>query len=1322
MAKRPFLLIGIGLLLLAFVAVRLVPRGGHPAPGSPATPGIAAVPGGSLGAQPGPAAAQPQASPLSGNPARTIAGILEGVDLSAPGERERVASEIRDLEQAQKRAGLARAKDLGLPARVEGPDGTVREIAGVDENGQPIYFVTHNANAAISTGANLLQASPYALDGAGLSLGLWDAGSARSTHQEFGARVSVVDGAASADHSTHVAGTMIAAGIVASAKGMAPAASLLSYDWNSDKSEMSAAAAVLATDTNKVLVSNHSYGIISGWAYSGTGTPVRTWEWNGSGTNAASSDPDFGLYNTYARDSDSIAYSAPYYLIFRSAGNDRSENPSSGQAVALSPGSTNVVAYDATLHPPGDGSYRGGFDNIGYDAVAKNVITVGSVGDAVTSGARDVSKASMASYSSWGPTDDGRIKPDVVANGEALYSSLNSGNAAYGTYSGTSMASPDASGSAALVARQYIDLFGSAMRASTLKALLIHTADDLGNAGPDYKYGWGLVNAKAAADVVRDHKTYPLKARLTEGQITTATNTASCQFYWDGVSPIRATLAWTDPAGTALATADSRAARLVNNLDLKVTDPDGAQHLPFVMPFVGTWTQASMDLPAVTGTNSTDNVEQVLIAAPPKAGVYRATVSFQGTLSSGAQKFSLVISGSANQAVPPPPLALTSVSPASALSGTAASLTLAGASLGTATAVKLSRAGSPDISATNLALSGESLTCQVNLAGATAGTWNVVASSASESATLTNAFTVIGAIWSENFDGAANGWTATSSSGTNSWALTNAASQTSPNAYFARDIATRSTVLLTSPAIAVPSGATSLQLSFWHNFSLQSRYDGGRLEISVDGGAWFSPEDASSGCSFGSNGYNNTIRSTAQSDFAGKQAWTGSSGGFVETVLNLTDNAKFAGKALRFRWSLATDSRTSGTGWYVDSVALLAGGDLSNQAPVIASGPTVDSAETQTDPDGTTFYVVRGGAVGVSVSASDDGGEASLTYSWSAQVPAGSPVLFFSPNTSNAAKAATAYFEVAGDYACTVSVQDAQGLSSSGLVHIRVLQTATRIGIAPDAASVTFGEGQVFSATLLDQFDDSVVPQPAGYVWSCSGGGTVDSSGAFTSAAAGGPFTVTAAAAGISGAASVVVNKAVASVVLGGLSQTYDGNPKPATATTAPGGLSVVLAYGGTATVPSAVGTYPVEANVVDPNYQGSATGTLTISLSPFDAWRAQNFGPGWETDPQAAGGTDNDRDGASNLAEFYLGTDPNSYSSCLATRVLSVDPATGQVVLEVSPAVAAGTYSIQTSSSPFGGWGEERPLVLTGGTAAVDSQLGLPGTHFRILYHPPDQ
>ena len=591
------------------------------------------------------AAAQESLADLLADPATRLA---------RPADRQRVVTRMAEIEAARRHNAHARATLLGLPLRSVTSNGRIQELVDFD-GPRPRYLTTYNVNAAISTGANLLRTAPYELSGAGVTIGLWDGGAARATHQEFGGRVVVMDGSATFDHATHVGGTLLAAGVVAAAHGMAAAATINSYDWNNDTSEMTSRGATAAGDPSKIYISNHSYGTISGWNQVTGGTPARTWEWYGLGTSASAIETDFGMYNTNARTVDSLAFNAPYYLIFRAAGNDRSDNPATGDSVALSAGSSSVVAYNPAIHPAGDGNYRGGFDTIGFEAVAKNVMTVGSVSDAVTNGVRDVAKAGVSSFSCWGPTDDGRIKPDVVANGEGLYSSLGSSDTAYGTYSGTSMATPNAVGSAALLIQQYGNLFpGQALRASTLKGLLIHTADDLGNPGPDYKYGWGLVNVQAAADLIQEQKDLPVKQRLSENQLTSSTVTRTQVFVWDGVSPISATLCWTDPAATALTTSDSRSARLVNDLNLKIIAPDGSEFLPFVMPFVGTWTQAAMDLPATTGVNKTDNVEQVRIAAPPMAGVYQVVVSFSGTLSNNTQNYSLLISGSSAQPPPPP--------------------------------------------------------------------------------------------------------------------------------------------------------------------------------------------------------------------------------------------------------------------------------------------------------------------------------------------------------------------------------------------------------------------------------------------------------------------------------------------------------------------------------------------------------------------------------------------------------------------------------------------------------------------------------------------
>jgi len=524
--------------------------------------------------------------------------------------RAKVIEKIRVLEDRQNLAVTEKARQLGIQTRIEGPENQVSVLHDF-RGDEPLYRRTFNSNAAISTGANLLYPFPYSLTGTGVKVGVWDSGSVRSTHQEFGSRVTLRNpSAAISDHATHVAGTVGAAGVVAIAKGMAPQVRIDSYDWFNDYSEMTAAGALSAGDVSRIPLSNHSYGYFA-------------------------SIPDMGRYESEARDLDAIAASLPFYLPFWAAGNDQDE------LTAL-----------------------GGFQSITFNGLAKNIVTIGAVNDAVAGSIRSPSAGTIAGFSSLGPCDDGRIKPDLVANGISVYSPIGTSNTAYdGNYSGTSMATPNAMGSAALVAQLYAREFsGKRMPASTLKSLLIHTADDLGNVGPDYTYGWGLVNVKAAGDLVIAHKNSLSLPKIIEGQVTNVNKTRTHTLVWDGASPIRATLAWTDPAGTAQSSADSRIANLRHNLDAKITAPDGTTtYQPFVMPFVGTWTQASMSALANRGKNNVDNIEQVYLAAPSQAGTYTVTISADGNLNPATQNYSLILTGGQSSlSNPPPNVSLTS--------------------------------------------------------------------------------------------------------------------------------------------------------------------------------------------------------------------------------------------------------------------------------------------------------------------------------------------------------------------------------------------------------------------------------------------------------------------------------------------------------------------------------------------------------------------------------------------------------------------------------------------------------------------------------------
>jgi len=1168
----------------------------------------------------------------------TLADVLSapGFNLADPGQRAQAVARVQAGENQRRQAAVAKALQLGLPLRLIKANGTVQELKEFI-GAMPVYFTTHNVNAAISSGASQLQVSPFSLTGSGVIVGIWDGGGVRTTHQEFaGGRVTILDGAALLDHSTHVAGTIGAAGVDSLAKGMATSATIQSYEWTNDVSEMTSRAAAYPGETGKIYLSNHSYGYISGWNYTGLSSP--RWTWWGLGTTSTGYEDDFGRYNDFVRDDDSLAYNAPYYLMFRSAGNERQDNPSNGQPVSLTTSTSSAVSYNSSSHPAGDGTYRNGYDSISFDAVSKNVISIGAVGDAVSGGTRSVAGAYMASYSSWGPTDDGRIKPDVVANGEDVYSAFSTTNTAYGTYSGTSMATPNASGSAALLIQYFGQQFpGQAMRSSTLKALLIHTADDRGSAGPDYQFGWGLINVKAAADLIKAYHDAPGSLRMTESQMNTTTTLRTHSFTWDGVSPIRATLVWTDPAGVSTTTGESRTSRLVNNLDLKITGPTGTIYQPYVMPFVGDWTSATYAAPAVAGKNDTDNVEQVDVASPVNAGVYVATVSVDGALTNGLQNYSLLINGST--AAPAPAPGLSGVTPSS---GSTASVTLnlTGTQLMLGATVKLTRAGEADVPATGIESLGDSIKCRANLTGMAAGLWNVVVTNPDgQTATLPNSFTVIGPIWSDNLESGATGWSNSASVGGTAWALTTTQSQSPTHSYFAPGPSSKNLDDLYSPTISVPLSGTNLQFSFWHSYNLQNNRDGGVLEFSVDGGAWFDVTAGGSGAAFASGGYTSTLSGPGsvsnRNPLWGRQAWSGNHGTWSQVTINLNDTAKYAGHTLRARWRLGTNNSTSSTGWYVDSFALTGGGAAPNSAPAISAIDATPATVTGTFTD-------------LAVTATDDAGEGALTYAWSYTGGTFQTPVSFSQNGTNAAKNTRATFTGAGVYSFTVTVTDAQGLTAVNSVDVTVDLVAASIAVTPAASSIVYGGTQSFVATELDQFGGAMSVQPA-CEWSSTGGGSIDANGLFTATSTGGPYLITASADSLAGHAGITVTKATAGVVLGNLTQTYTGTPRSVTVTTTPAGLGTVVTYNGGATAPTDFGTYAVVATIADANYQGVTNGTLVIRGQTFVEWQNAQFNAGQIAAGMSAPEADPDHDGWVNLAEYALGTPPNAHTPQLA-------------------------------------------------------------------------
>ena len=541
-----------------------------------------------------------------------------------------LAGRLQSRLQSQRGPSYHRALESKKPAQAALNADPDISLIFVDGKGRPFYYRTHNLTAAKTVSTDKVWPGGgygYSLSGSGTALGrlgIWDGAGVLTTHWELTGRVTQVDSPGGLSyHSTHVAGTMIAAGVVANAKGMSYQANLAAYDWDSDGAEMAAAAAA------GMNASNHSYGYVTGWYRSGD------WYWYGDTDVSTVEDYYFGFYSSASADWDEIAHDAPYYTIVASAGNDRADyGAGAGGGHWVWDNTAGDWTWSTATRDVDGGT--DGYDCISHGAVAKNVIAVGAVGD-IAAGYSQPGDVVMSSFSCWGPTDDGRIKPDLVANGIGLYSCSSISNSMYIALSGTSMSAPNLSGSLNLLIRHYESTHGGATPlSSTMKAVLVQTADEAGSAtGPDYKFGWGLLNTLKAAQLISLDSTEPFHVRedfLADGGADTL------YFTSDGSIPLRLTTAWTDPPATPPAPAlNPTTTMLVNDLDLRLKCLDApATYYPYVL------NPASPGSAATTGDNFRDNTEQIYVAAPP-SGDYMVVISHKGALA-GGQWYSLVCS------------------------------------------------------------------------------------------------------------------------------------------------------------------------------------------------------------------------------------------------------------------------------------------------------------------------------------------------------------------------------------------------------------------------------------------------------------------------------------------------------------------------------------------------------------------------------------------------------------------------------------------------------------------------------------------------------
>lgn len=327
---------------------------------------------------------------------------------------------VRFKEESEREHAAAKARAAGSELeRLLLSDGKFG-LKRFDKDGQPVLIQSNAIAAADSISTDELwpggNSTVPDLKGVGATIGIWEFDAhPYFYHPEVDFRV--IDGDSDPlginppillkGHATQVAGVLTGRGVLPAAKGMSYDldAYLWMHDHNSDIDEMASAAAA------GLKLSNHSYGQTNGWAFNAS-LMFSQWVWTGA--NVAGEDVRFGFYSTDSRQVDITSYDAPGYLPVWSSGNDNGETgPNAGEAYWQVVGQ-NVTYPTTTTHPADNGA--GGFDTLPAYAVAKNALVVGAV-NPVPGGYTGSGGVSIASFSSRGPTDDGRIKPDLVADG-----------------------------------------------------------------------------------------------------------------------------------------------------------------------------------------------------------------------------------------------------------------------------------------------------------------------------------------------------------------------------------------------------------------------------------------------------------------------------------------------------------------------------------------------------------------------------------------------------------------------------------------------------------------------------------------------------------------------------------------------------------------------------------------------------------------------------------------------------------------------------------------------------------------------------------------
>lgn len=480
---------------------------------------------------------------------------------------------------------------------------------------RPLQIESDNATAAELSNVPEVRES-LGLTGEGVVASVYEISPLQADHVEFEGRASSPQGTPET-HATHVAGTIGAAGVREQARGMAPKVTIAGHVVNLDFTDSKRDS----FREDEASVDNNSWSFVLGWNYDSARS--LNWEWWGF-------IEEFGAYTPDTEDLDRLALTVPTLMVY-SAGNDNTDSGPGTSPWAHYHGNEDQVwcasasgsGTDCPANPCGTRCEKtrhpadGPWTSVSLVGSLKNGLAVGAVSQDLV----------LASFSSRGPAVDGRVKPEVVAKGVSQYSST--ANNSYGYLSGTSMAAPVVTGVGALLTEQWRRTFHGNPRPEFLKTVIIHGAEDIGNDGPDYSYGFGLVDAGASARVIAS--TTDDERRIRTGSV------ARDQRWQSSISveagdEVRLTLGWADPANVAYTVP-----ALVNDLDLSLIGPGGEVIRPWVLD------PDSPDSPAVRGMNTVDNTERI-DAILEGTGTWTVEVAGRGVSTTAAQSFILVSS------------------------------------------------------------------------------------------------------------------------------------------------------------------------------------------------------------------------------------------------------------------------------------------------------------------------------------------------------------------------------------------------------------------------------------------------------------------------------------------------------------------------------------------------------------------------------------------------------------------------------------------------------------------------------------------------------